>query len=56
MGGEGGGGVINGGSRGKGGEMTQTLYVHMNEKKKASRPFSQLYILVDMIQNSLWDV
>jgi hypothetical protein len=31
---EGGGGVGKGGGRGKEGEMTQTLYAHMNERKK----------------------
>jgi hypothetical protein len=34
MGGEGWSGVAKGGDGGKGGEMTQTLYVHMNLKKK----------------------
>jgi hypothetical protein len=32
-GGEGGGGEDKGGDRGKGGEMTQTLYAHMNKRK-----------------------
>jgi hypothetical protein len=33
-GGEGGGWVGKGGGRGKEGEMTQTLYAHMNKRKK----------------------
>jgi hypothetical protein len=33
-GGEGGGGFVKGGGGGKGGEMTQTLYAHMNNKKE----------------------
>jgi hypothetical protein len=33
-GGERGGGVGKGEDRGKGGEMTQTLYAHMNKRKK----------------------
>jgi hypothetical protein len=34
MGGEGGVWGRKGGSRGKGGEMTQTLYAHTNKRKK----------------------
>jgi hypothetical protein len=34
QGGKGGGGVCKGGGRGEGGEMTQTVYAHMNKRKK----------------------
>jgi hypothetical protein len=37
-GGEGGVGVGKGGSRWKRGEMTQTLYAHMNKKQTNKRP------------------
>jgi hypothetical protein len=43
--------VVKGGCGGKGGEMTQTLYVHMNKKKD-----TDIYILYQMLsccQNAL---
>jgi hypothetical protein len=41
-GGEGGCGIVKGGGRGKGGEMTQTLYVHINNKKRMNIEFLNL--------------
>jgi hypothetical protein len=37
VGGEGGDGGCKGGGREKGGEMTQTLYAHMNKRKKIKK-------------------